>query len=145
MTERQQIRRRFVQIAAHEIRNPMAGIKGMLDLVLERVAAGRPVPRPEVLLRMMAREVDLLAQLTDSVLEAFHTEDPDCRFDLAPQDLRPLCGVSKRWYRMRVACRRGRVARLPHRSRYIRKLPQSATFAGFHSGGANLKIRTCLR
>ncbi len=88
MAERQQMRRRFVQIAAHEIRNPMAGIKGMLGLVRERIAAGHPVRRPEVLLGMMEREVDRLAQLTDGMFEAFHTEDPDCRFDLAPQDLR---------------------------------------------------------
>ncbi len=86
--EREQIRRRFVQIAAHEFRNPMAGVKGTLGLVRDRIASGRPIRSPEDLLDMMEREVNRLAELADGILDAFHTEDPSCPFDLVPYDLR---------------------------------------------------------
>ncbi len=92
--EREELRRRFVQITAHEIRNPMAGVKGMLGLLRGRIEAGQPAPPPETLLAMMDGEVDRVADLVDRVLESYRVRDPAISFEILPHDLRDTVRTS---------------------------------------------------
>lgn len=62
---------RFLQTAAHELRNPMAVIKGILSLQRRRLDAGKPLGDIAVAAETMEREVDRLALLVNEVMEAF--------------------------------------------------------------------------
>lgn len=85
--ERERMRRRFLQIAAHELRNPMQGMKGMVDLVRLRTQAGHPLEHQDTLLRMLDREVDRLSTLLNEVLEAYRTDDPSFQIHKQPLNL----------------------------------------------------------
>lgn len=67
-------RTRFLQTAAHELRNPMAGIKGILSLVRRRMTQGKPLGDIAQMLEVMDREIDRLSALLNQILEAFRTQ-----------------------------------------------------------------------
>lgn len=68
-------RARFLQIAAHELRNPMAGVKGLLSLMQRRYEAGRPVGDIARIVGVIEREVDRLSLLLDQILESFQVQE----------------------------------------------------------------------
>lgn len=67
-------RTRFLQTAAHELRNPMAGIKGILSLILHRIGEGKPLTDMSNMFQTMEREIDRLSNLLNQILEAFRTQ-----------------------------------------------------------------------
>lgn len=68
-------REQFLQVAAHELRNPMASIKGMLSLTQRRQALGRPLGDIMPLVAVMEREIDRLSNLLNEILEAFRVQE----------------------------------------------------------------------
>lgn len=79
---------RFLQTAAHELRNPMAVVKGLLSLLRRRLAAGQPVGDLGAMTATMEREVDRLSALIDETLEAFLLKEGQLPIDLAPLSLK---------------------------------------------------------
>ena len=77
--ERAKAHRRFLHIAAHELRNPMQGIYGILELVKRRAENGRGLVGQEHMLAMMDLEVQRLSTLLDEVLEAYRIDTPGFR------------------------------------------------------------------
>ncbi len=73
--ERERIRTKFLQIAAHELRNPMAGLKGILSLIQRRINLGKPIDDLQQLHQLMEQEIDRLAFLLDEILEAFRIQE----------------------------------------------------------------------
>gem|GEM_PF-2950758 len=73
--EREHARTRFLQLAAHELRNPMASVKGMLSLMQRRHRAGRTVGEIMHLAEVMESEVDRLNVLLNQMLEAFRLQE----------------------------------------------------------------------
>lgn len=82
--ELEESRSQFLQTAAHELRNPMAGIKGMLSLVQRRIAAGKKIydDRMSQILDLMENEIDRLSKLLNQILEAFRVQQEDGLLDL---------------------------------------------------------------
>lgn len=80
-------RRRFVQIAAHELRNPIAGVKGILSLLRQRVADGKPLQNFDRLSEVMEREIDRLSVLIGEILEAFYLQEGRLETKRMPVDL----------------------------------------------------------
>lgn len=62
-------RSRFVRIAAHELRNPLAAVRGMAHLIHRRVRTGRPLEAQSEAVDMLVSEVDRLAALVNQILE----------------------------------------------------------------------------
>lgn len=62
---------KFLQTAAHELRNPMAVIKGILSLQRRRLETGKPLGDIAAATETMEREVDRLSALVNEVMEAF--------------------------------------------------------------------------
>ncbi len=73
--ERERIRTKFLQIAAHELRNPMAGVKGILSLIQRRLNSGKPLEKINQLYKIMEQEIDRLSFLLDEILEAFRVQE----------------------------------------------------------------------
>lgn len=88
--EREKLRQRFLQLAAHELRNPMQGMKGMVELIRARLGAGKSLETQDALLNMLDREVDRLSVLLDEVLEAYRTDDPGFRIEMEPVELQEI-------------------------------------------------------
>jgi signal transduction histidine kinase len=62
-------RRLFIQTSAHELRNPLAGIRGIVSLVRNRIASGKAVD--DNMLALAEKEVDRLATIINQLLETF--------------------------------------------------------------------------
>ena len=62
-------RRLFIQTSAHELRNPLAGIRGIVSLVRNRIASGKAVD--DNMLALAEKEVDRLAAIINQLLETF--------------------------------------------------------------------------
>ncbi|MEW6031769.1 MAG: ATP-binding protein [Bacillota bacterium] len=77
-------RLRFLQVAAHMLRNPMAGVSGLVSLLERRVAAGQPVGDLVPLLR---RDTERLAALLSAILEAFRVQEGQIGPELERVDL----------------------------------------------------------
>lgn len=73
--ERERTRVRFLQMAAHELRNPMAGIKGILGLIRRRAESGRIGDGFDREVRVMEHEVDRLSSLLTEILDAFRAQE----------------------------------------------------------------------
>lgn len=78
---------KFIQTAMHELRNPMAGIKGILSLIRRRVETDKPVDNILELLDVMEREIDRLSNLLNQTLEAFRTQQEEIILSL---NLQPI-------------------------------------------------------
>ncbi len=75
-------RLKFLQSAAHELRNPMAGIKGVLALIRRKVETGKPLDNILKMLNIIEREVDRLANLLNQIMEAFRSQQGEITIDL---------------------------------------------------------------
>ena len=97
--ERGRMRHRFLQIAAHELRNPMQGMKGMLDLIRMRTESGRPLTEQGEMLAMLDREVDRLSQILSEVLDACRTGEPSFQIHKQPLNLEQIMtlAVASTW------------------------------------------------
>lgn len=80
-------RTRFLKIAGHELRNPLATIKGTLTLLRRRAAYGRPAEEIVQTSRMVEREVDYVAGLINDILQAFQVQEGRLELNLEPTDL----------------------------------------------------------
>jgi PAS domain S-box-containing protein len=80
-------RTRFLEIAAHELRNPMASVRTIASYVREAAAAGRPLADIAPLLAVVESEVDRLSALLNEVLEGFRVGAGDLRAEHLPVDL----------------------------------------------------------
>lgn len=74
VAELQTQRTRFLQTAAHELRNPMAGIKAMLSMINWMMEKGQPDDLARFL-GVVEREVDRLSGLLNEILEAFRVQE----------------------------------------------------------------------
>ncbi|HYF91849.1 MAG TPA: ATP-binding protein [Symbiobacteriaceae bacterium] len=83
-------RTRFLRIAAHELRNPLAGIRGMLSLVQNRVAGNKPLVDLPQLLAVTSGEVDRLTRLLNEIFDASLTERRDLILNWTMIDLARL-------------------------------------------------------
>lgn len=81
-------RSRFLQVAAHELRNPMATAKGAASLLRLTLSKGQAVD-DNVLedLRIMEKEVDRLSMLLNDILDAFRLSEGQLALNLRPVDL----------------------------------------------------------
>ncbi len=85
--ERERARQRFIQIAAHELRNPMQGMTGLVELIRYHFDDGEMLEDQDLLLRMLEHEVDHLSLLLTEVLEAYRTDDPSFLISTSPTRL----------------------------------------------------------
>ena len=92
-------RTRFLQTAAHELRNPIAGVKVVATLLRRKAAAGDAPADLERLAGLMEHEVDHLAKLSEDMLEAFRIQEG--RIPLHPRriDLAEVAASALRPYR----------------------------------------------
>jgi signal transduction histidine kinase len=68
-------RRMFIQASAHELRNPMSGIKGIIALSKRRLVSGKPVENVISLLDTAEEEVDSLSVILNQLLDAFKEQN----------------------------------------------------------------------
>lgn len=73
--ERERVRTHFLQLAAHELRNPMTGIKGLLGLMHRRADSGKPLDQVIQAVPVMEREIDRLSGLLNEILDAFRAQE----------------------------------------------------------------------
>ena len=73
--ERERNQTKLLQIAAHELRNPMAGIKGILSLINRRINLGKPVENIKQLNQTIEQEINRLSKLLDEVIEALRVKE----------------------------------------------------------------------
>lgn len=76
VAERERNQMRFLQIAAHELRNPMASIKGILALINRRLSGGKPIESWNIIsmVQIMEQEIDRLAHLLDEIMDAYRMQ-----------------------------------------------------------------------
>lgn len=77
-------RARFLQVTAHELRNPMAAMKGVCALLQRRVAAQKPIGD---LPNLLEREIDRLSNMLSEVLEAFRAQRGQVKMQRAVVDM----------------------------------------------------------
>lgn len=106
MTERN----RFIQVAAHELRNPMAGVKGILTLLQNELFADQ-LEREE-LYQTMEQEIERLSNTLNQILEAFRSGRGEFPFRYEPVNLSDV---------VKSALQRFLIAR--HKDRFRLNLP----------------------
>lgn len=89
-------RNRFLQVAAHELRNPMAGLKGVLSMWRRRLETGREVTNAPQLIDIMEHETDRLSILLNEILEAFRVQEGQLALDIRPVDLNQVLYLAAR-------------------------------------------------
>lgn len=89
-------RTRFLQVAAHELRNPMTGAKGILALLRRRVDAGRPVGDLAGMMEVLEGEINRLSALLDDILEAFRLQEGRLAYHFERVDLVALVAETLR-------------------------------------------------
>jgi signal transduction histidine kinase len=67
-------RKLFIQSSAHELRNPMTGIKGIVYLMRNRIANGKPAEEILKMLAVIENEVDRLSVLLNQLLDAYNEQ-----------------------------------------------------------------------
>jgi signal transduction histidine kinase len=81
-------RTRFLQVAAHELRNPMATVKGASSLLRLQLAKGKAVEEDALEdLRILEKEVDRLSALLNEMLDAFRLHEGHLALNLQPVDI----------------------------------------------------------
>ena len=90
VAERDQVRSTLLAVAAHELRNPMASIKGILSFIRWRVAEGKPVHDMKNKIEVLEREIDRLSQILDEMQEAFQVQEGRLGLAREPVDLGDL-------------------------------------------------------
>lgn len=88
--ERDHARNRFLRIAAHELRNPMAGVKGLLSLMQWMAEQGEPVTQVLKSAHLMEREIDRISGLLDEIIEAFRAGEGKLKLKLETVDMAAL-------------------------------------------------------
>lgn len=73
--ERDRLRSQLLAITAHELRNPMASIKGILSFMRWRISEGKPVRNFAQKLEVLEKEADRLAEILDEMLDAFSIQE----------------------------------------------------------------------
>lgn len=84
----------FVAVAAHELRAPLAAIKGYTDLLLERKEHPDVVVASERGLTLLARQVDHLVQLVDNLLDVSRLDAGRLQLYRQPVDLMTMLEAS---------------------------------------------------
>jgi signal transduction histidine kinase len=79
----------FVSMVSHELRNPMATIRGFAQILRDRREALKPVKRREAY-DAIVRQVDRMASLVDNVLEVSRMESDSFSYAFTPYDLHEL-------------------------------------------------------
>lgn len=84
LREQQQAKDRFIATLSHELRNPLAAIQGVIELLALEMPTGHPA------LRVLQRQTTALVRMTDDLLDA--TRALTGRLDLVrrPLDLREI-------------------------------------------------------
>ncbi len=67
-------RERFLQISAHELRNPMAAIKGVAQMVRLKLEKGEPFQNSTWAIGLVEQEVDRLSSFLEEVIVAFRVQ-----------------------------------------------------------------------
>lgn len=67
-------RSRFLRNTAHELRNPLAGVKGVLGLLRHRLRQGRPIDDLKRLTEAMEGEIDRISDILTEMLETFRLQ-----------------------------------------------------------------------
>lgn len=82
-------RLQFLQTAAHELRNPMSGVKGILALIKRKIEKGKSVDNVIRMMNRMEKEVDRLSNLLNQILDAFRAqrESVNLSYDFKETDL----------------------------------------------------------
>lgn len=88
--EQERLRHQILQMAAHELRNPMASIKAMLALLRRRMDGASAPEATLALAATIENEVDRLANILNELLEAFQAETDRIHLRKVPLDL-PRC------------------------------------------------------
>lgn len=91
---------RLLATLAHELRNPMAGLKGIPSLLRRRLAAGRPLGDIVEMTAMMEQEVDRVSSLLDEVLDAFRSQQGHLVLKRKRTDLAHVITSALRPYRV---------------------------------------------
>lgn|GEM_PF-2295486 len=94
--ERDRTRMQFLQIAAHELRNPMAAVKGMLSLLKRRMLQGKPVQEQLQFVEVGEQEVTRLSDLLNEMLEAFRIQQGRLTLKQERCNLREIIGAALR-------------------------------------------------
>ncbi|MDK2821833.1 MAG: hypothetical protein PWP31_1798 [Clostridia bacterium] len=85
--EMEENRNRFLKIVAHELRNPMAGIKGIIALIQKQITNGKPISNMTPMLEVADREINRLNQLLSEVLDTYSITGGHLPLNLAPVNL----------------------------------------------------------
>lgn len=85
--ERDRLRSDLLGITAHELRNPMASIKGILSFMRWRLTEGKPVYDMKKKIEVLEREIDRLARILDEMQEAFRVQEGRLDLECGPVDL----------------------------------------------------------
>jgi len=88
------LRDEFVAVAAHELRAPLAAIKGYTDLLLQRKEHPDGAVPSERGLALLARQVDHLVQLVDNLLDVSRLDAGRLQLYRQPVDLMALLEAS---------------------------------------------------
>jgi signal transduction histidine kinase len=82
----QELKNEFVFIAAHELRTPLAGIKGFLALLRDESGPALGADSMSYITRALGAG-DRLAKLVDEILEIARSEAGKIKIDVTPQDI----------------------------------------------------------
>lgn len=88
--ERDRLRSQLLAITAHELRNPMASIKGILSFMRWRISEGKPVHNIVRKIEVLEKESDRLAEILDEMLDAFSIQEGRLLGKSLPIDLKDL-------------------------------------------------------
>lgn len=65
----------LLQMAAHDLRNPITVLKGFLTLMRRQTVTGKPIDDLTQMTEVMGREVDRLAGLLNEIVDAFRARE----------------------------------------------------------------------
>lgn len=77
----------FLQSTAHELRNPMASVKGITSLIHHRIDSGKPINSSAELVEALEKEVNRLSRLLNEMIEAFRVESQNIEINF---NMRPI-------------------------------------------------------